>query len=51
MKSLNEIVNGYTDDEGTVVKGVVARLDDLVATLPTTYVTVADFNAVVGNLE
>lgn len=51
VQSLNEIVNGYTDDEGTVVKGVVARLDDLVATLPTTYVTVADFNTVVGNLE
>jgi hypothetical protein len=51
VKSLNEIVNGYTDEEGTVVKGVVARLDDLVATLSTTYVTVADFNTVVGNLE
>lgn len=51
VKSLDEIINGYIDDEGTIVKGVVARLDDLVATLSTTYVTVADFNAVIGDLE
>ncbi len=55
--SLDEIINGKTTEEGQVVQGVVAKLGDLTTTVNNlsnnlvNYVTVEDFNAVVGNLE
>ena len=52
--SLDQIINGYEDDEGQVVQGVVAQLNDLIVTvesLDSKYVSIADFNVVVGNLE
>ena len=55
--SLDEILNGKTLDDGQVVQGVVAQLNDLTTTVSNlsdslvNYVTVKDFNAVVGDLE
>ena len=55
--SLDEILNGKTLDNGEVVQGVVGKLNDLTVTVASlsdnlvNYVSVEDFNAVVGNLE
>lgn len=55
--TLEEILNGKTLEDGQVVQGVVAQLNDLATTVSNlsdnfvNYVTVQDFNAVVGNLE
>lgn len=55
--SLEEILNGKTLEDGQVVQGVVAQLNDLTTTVSSlsdslvNYVTVKDFNAVVGDLE
>lgn len=43
VTSLDQIVNGYTTDDGQVVKGLVARFDD--------YVTIANFNLLVADVE
>lgn len=57
VSALDKIINGTTTEEGQVVQGVVAKLDDLITTVNnisnnlTNYVTVSDFNMVVGNLE
>lgn len=57
VSSLDQIINGTTPEEGQVVQGVVAKLEDLTTTVNNlsnnlvNYVTVEDFNAVVGNLE
>lgn len=57
VSSLDKIINGTTAEEGQIVQGVVAKLEDLTTTVNNlsnnfvNYVTVADFNAVVGNLE
>lgn len=51
VQSLDAIVNGYIDENGTTVSGMASKLEDLITSLPNTYVTVADFNTVVGNLE
>lgn len=56
VSSLDQIINGTTE-EGQIIQGVVAKLEDLTTTVNNlsnnfvNYVTVADFNAVVGNLE
>lgn len=56
VSSLDQIINGTTE-EGQIVQGVVAKLEDLTTTVNNlsnnfvNYVTVADFNTVVGNLE
>lgn len=55
--TLEEILNGKTLEDGQVVQGVVAQLNDLTTTVSSlsdslvNYVTVKDFNAVVGDLE
>ena len=55
--TLEEILNGKTLEGGQVVQGVVAQLNDLTTTVSSlsdslvNYVTVKDFNAVVGDLE
>ena len=55
--SLDEILNGKTLEDGQVVQGVVAQLNDLTTTVSNlsdslvNYVTVKDFNTVVGDLE
>lgn len=55
--SLEEILNGKTLEDGQVVEGVVAQLNDLTITVSNlsdslvNYVTVQDFNTVIGNLE
>lgn len=55
--TLEEILNGKTLEDGQVVQGVVAQLSDLTTTVSNlsdslvNYVTVQDFNAVVGDLE
>lgn len=55
--SLDGILNGKTLDNGEVVQGVVGKLNDLTVTVASlsdnlvNYVSVEDFNAVVGNLE
>ena len=57
VSSLDQIINGTTAEEGQVVQGVVAKLEDLTTTVNNlsnnfvNYVTVQDFNTVVGNLE
>ena len=57
VSSLDQIINGTTPEEGQVVQGVVAKLDDLTSIVNNisnnfvNYVTVEDFNTVVGNLE
>ena len=57
VSSLDKIINGTTTEEGQVIQGVVAKLDDLTTTVNNmsnsfiNYVTVNDFNTVVGNLE
>ena len=57
VSSLDRIINGTTTEEGQIVQGVVAKLEDLTTTVNNlsnsfvNYVTVEDFNAVVGNLE
>lgn len=57
VSSLDQIINGTTPEEGQVVQGVVAKLEDLTTTVNNlsnnfvNYVTVEDFNTVVGNLE
>lgn len=57
VSSLDQIINGTTAEEGQIVQGVVAKLEDLTTTVNNlsnnfvNYVTVQDFNAVVGNLE
>lgn len=57
VSSLDQIINGTTAEEGQIVQGVVAKLEDLTTTVNNlsnnfvNYVTVEDFNAVVGNLE
>lgn len=57
VSSLDQIINGTTPEEGQIVQGVVAKLDDLTSTVNNlsnslvNYVTVQDFNTVVGNLE
>ena len=51
VQSLSDIINGYTDENGEVVQGLAAQVASLASDLPNTYVTVADFNSVVGNLE
>ena len=53
VESLDNIINGYTADDGSEIVGLVDRLDSLSATVndfSATYVTLADFNVVVGNL-
>lgn len=55
--TLEEILNGKTLEDGQVVQGVVAQLNDLTTTVSSlsdslvNYVTVKDFNVVVGDLE
>lgn len=55
--SLEEILNGKTLEGGQVVEGVVAQLNNLTTTVSNlsdslvNYVTVQDFNTVIGNLE
>ena len=50
-------MSGRTEEEGQIVQGVVAKLEDLTTTVNNlsnnfvNYVTVQDFNTVVGNLE
>ena len=57
VSSLDQIINGTTAEEGQIVQGVVAKLEDLTTTVNNlsnnfvNYVTVQDFNTVVGNLE
>lgn len=57
VSSLDQIINGTTPEEGQIVQGVVAKLEDLTTTVNNlsnnfvNYVTVEDFNTVVGNLE
>ena len=57
VSSLDKIINGTTAEEGQIVQGVVAKLEDLTTTVNNlsnnfvNYVTVQDFNTVVGNLE
>ena len=57
VSSLDQIINGTTPEEGQVVQGAVAKLDDLTSIVNNisnnfvNYVTVEDFNTVVGNLE
>ena len=57
VSSLDKIINGTTTEEGQIVQGVVAKLSDLTATVNNlsnnfvNYVTVEDFNKIVGNLE
>lgn len=57
VSSLDQIINGTTTEEGQIVQGVVAKLEDLTTTVNNlsnnfvNYVTIQDFNAVVGNLE
>lgn len=57
VSSLDQIINGTTAEEGQIVQGVVAKLEDLTTTVNNlsnnfvNYVTVQDFNKVVGNLE
>lgn len=55
--TLEEILNGKTLEDGQVVQGVVAQLNNLATTVSNlsdnlvNYVTVKDFNTVIGDLE
>ena len=53
VESLDNIINGYTADDGSEVVGLIERLDSLDAIVndfSANYVTLEDFNVVVGNL-
>ena len=53
VESLDNIINGYTTDDGSEVVGLIERLDSLDAIVndfSANYVTLEDFNVVVGNL-
>lgn len=45
--NLENIVNGYTDDEGNSVEGLVSVVNNFAST----YVALSDFNSVVGDLN
>ena len=47
VQNLDAILNGYNDDEGNAVEGLVS----IVNALDDTYVSIVDFNAAVGDLN
>mgnify|MGYP003293351027 CR=1 FL=1 len=49
VKALSDTINGYTSESGEPVVGLASRVAALEGSA-NNYVTVADFNAVVGNL-
>jgi hypothetical protein len=49
VKALSDAINGYTSESGEQVAGLASRVAALEGSA-SNYVTVADFNAVVGNL-
>ena len=61
VKSLENLLNGYVDDEGSEVAGLVSvvsnittkldGLEDAVSNLDDSYVSIANFTKVVGNLD
>lgn len=51
VTNLNNILNGYTDTDGAIIKGVVGNLNDLKANLEANYVTKVEFNSTVSNLN
>ena len=52
IDNINNILNDTTDSEGNVTsEGLVSKVDNLITSLPDTYVSKVDFNATVGDLD